>query len=483
MKTLREISWDLNSVDMEAMYTAGGLLTQYDVTRTLLPRVMSLLDADDVFIRKIAYRNAGRNIFEDYIPEFFRELRSLPPAETLQVLQSIRESFRVNGSPHSAGEQKRWMLSLASLGKEHQPAVFDLMTTLGKPGAKWVSRFLKENIQNLTIGSVAIFAEFTEPPRFSLVRTLAEEAARKKRDLLPYICGITEAQTVRHLTPFLRSGNWEERKEVAQAIGRTGIVTPTGIIRDVIADPDWRVKQALIDAVDISKSRFSSLQNILTILVADSHTRIRGSAERLVLRLGSESCSDTNLDTQRERIMKHFRKQLLKAAATNRDLDASWMGVDIPSEEGIPFIDEKEGDDAGPQPVGIGDLQVIEVAEEKESEASSSVISLREALMRRIQESTEQVKPEEDSSLLGELEAIAIDVRQPPQARFLSLLDRLSEKVGKAVKISLLTEHASDIEMSAEEMKDVIDALVKEGTIYMVDEEQDRVRRADIIVE
>jgi len=112
---------------------------------------------------------------------------------------------------------------------------------------------------------------------------------------------------------------------------------------------------------------------------------------------------------------------------------------------------------------------------------SSTAISLREALMKKMLESKTETASQIDDSFLGKLEAVAVDIDEPPAARFLSLLDQLSQKVGKAVKISLLREHASDIEMSGEELDDVIDRLVKEGTVYLVDEET--LRRADIRTE
>ncbi|NHJ14675.1 MAG: hypothetical protein EAX95_13430 [Candidatus Thorarchaeota archaeon] len=480
IQELRDVAWNLNSADMQEMYTAAGLLTQFDVNRTILPQVMDLLDADDMFVRKIVFRSAGRNVFGEYIQEFFFALKGLPPAEAMQVLQSIREAFRVHGSPTPTSEQKRWVHALSGLGKEHQPAVFDLMTALGRPGEKWVARFLKENIQSVTIGAIASFAEFPEQSRTRLVRLLIEQASKRKRELLAYVGGIVEAKTVRYLKSFLRSGDWEERKEVATTIGRVGIATASDIVRDVIADPDWRVKQALIESIDVSRSKFAPLRSILEILVTDSHTRVRGSAERLVLRLGAEECSDSKLSTQRERIMKQFRKQLLRAAPANKDVDSTWIGIEVSSAVPIPLISSEEfdGDDSAPQPVGMGDLQAGEETSGEEVAEEPSTINLREALLKRMKESIAEIEPAEDTSFLSELEEIAVDKDLPPTAKVLSLMDRLARKVGKAIPISSLREHASDMEMSVEEMDGGIEKLVKEGTIYMVDEET--VRRTDI---
>lgn len=477
---LREVVWNLDSADMEVLYTAAGTLAKYDMSRTLLPHMMDMLDADDMFVRKIIFRSAGRNVFGNYIHEFFFALKTLPPAEITQVLQSIREAFGIYGPPTPSSEQRSWVTALSRLGKEHQPAVFDLMSVLGHSGERWVARFLKENIHSLTFGAIPSITEFPEKPQTRLIRTLAEQASKRKRDLLPYIGGIVTTKTVRFLKVFLRSGNWEERKEVAMAIGKAGIVTATGIVRDAIADPDWRVKQALIESIDISQSKFSPLRSVLAILITDSHTRVRRSAERLVLKLGVESCSDSNTSVQRERIMKQFRKQLLHAAPANKDVDSTWIEIEIPSSVPIPLISPEDltEDETAPQPVGIKDLQTQEEKKEKEDAGDSSVANLRAALLKRMKESISQAAPPEDTSFLGELESIAVDKSLPATAKILSLIDQLTKKVGKGVPITVLREHASDIEMSVEEMNDGIQKLVKEGTIYMVDEET--MRRTEI---
>ncbi|MFX0107628.1 MAG: HEAT repeat domain-containing protein, partial [Candidatus Hodarchaeota archaeon] len=402
-------------------------------------------------------------------------------------LQSIREAFRENGSPRLPREQKLWISSLERLGKEHQPGIFDLMSALGTPGYKWVTKYIRNNIQSITFGAVASLGDFQESQRVKIIKLLIEKAVLRKRELLPYLAGIVDASTIRYLKPFLSNGAWQERKEVASAIGRVGIQTGSGIIRDIMIDPDWRVKQALVESIDISKSKFSSLLRILEIFVADSHTRVHGSARRLLLRLGNEKCMTSDLETQRNRLMKLFREQLLKAAPVNKDIDSSWLGVDLSEKDPIPYIGPEDTiqDDSRPQPVGIGDFSGVETEGASQTTPSeSSGLDLRAALLKKMLESREDIVPpiviespnEEDETIESE-----IDMDLHPAGRLLSMMDQISESLGKAIPVMVLYAKASELEMSEEELKETLDQLVKEGTIYMVDEET--VRRADIISE
>jgi hypothetical protein len=60
-------------------------------------------------------------------------------------------------------------------------------------------------------------------------------------------------------------------------------------------------------------------------------------------------------------------------------------------------------------------------------------------------------------------------------------MDDLSLTLGKGLPVMVMRVKAAEIEMSPDEFDEVLGQLVKEGTIYMVDE--DTVRRADIASE
>jgi hypothetical protein len=486
LEEMRNAAWNLESARPDMMYEAAQTLTTYSVSRTLLPAAMHYLLADDIFVRKILFRTAGKNIYGDYIPEFFSKLPNLPPAEVAQVLQSIKEAFRENGSPKEKKEIRRWITSLEKLGREHQPGVVELMSALGTSGYRWVARLIRNKLEDLNIGAIASIREFPEKQRISLVRLLCEEASQRKKDLLIYIGGVAEPKSVRHLRPFLSSGKWKDRKEVAKVVGNVGITTASGLVRDLLNDPDWRVKQELAENIEVGNSKLSSLLRIMEILVADSHTRVKRSAGRTLLRMGLEPCIGTDITAQRDKVMKRFRPQLLKAAPLNKEIDSSWLGVDFSGESPIPFIaPDDAGESAKPQPVGLGDLASA-LSTKAETASPGSEVDLRTALLKKMLESKEPtaMPAEVDESAPKDQatsDTSVIDTSIAPPARFLALMDNLSLTLGKALPIMVMKAKAAEIEMSPEEFDEVLGQLVKEGTVYMVDE--DTLRRADIMTE
>ncbi len=473
LREMRRIAWDLESANQELMYQAAQGFSMYETNRTLLPMAMTLLTAEDAFLQKLVIRTVGRNLFGSYIKEFFDSLECVSPAEVAQVLMSIREAFRENGSPVSVSDQKLWIQALECLGREHQPGMVEIMATLGTTGFRWTKKIIKNDVENLNIGALASIREFQDKHRNTLVALLCEEAAKRKRDLLPYITGVVDSSNVRFLSVFLGS-EWKERKEVARGIGRVGIYTTSGIVRQVLNDPDWRVKQALIESIDVRKSHFARLLHVLEISVADSHKRVHGSARRLLLKLGTEACANSDVMTQRDKLMKRFRDQLLKAAPSNKDIDSSWLGVEITENGVIPYIGPEDSQDTGqPEPVGISDFEppekdlrtalVMKMLETKEASAPPFEIDdSRAAPMRK-------PKSKKESSKI------------PGPARFLALMDRLSEELGKELPLAVIRVKASEIEMTEREFDKVLDQLVKEGTVYMVDKET--VSRVDILAE
>lgn len=486
LREMRSAVWSLEAASQERMYTAAQTLSIYEVNRTILPTIMTLLATDDIFVRKIVFRTAGKNVYGVYISDFFSSISNLPPAEIAQVLQSIKESFRENGSP-PVGDHKAWISSLEKLGREHHAGVFELMASLGRAGTRWVTRFIRDDIHDLNIGAIASIREYPEKTRHKLTKLLCEEASERKREMLSYIVGIVDTKSVRFLKSFLSGGSWHERKEVAAAVGTIGITSTSGLVRDLLNDPDWRVKQELAENIDVTKSKLSSLTRIMEILVADSHTRVKRSAGRTLLRMGLQPCTGSKLSTQRDRLMKRFREQLLKAAPLNKDIDSSWLGVDVSGEDPIPIISPDDPSDAGiPEPVGIGDLASALSKKKPDTTSASGELDLRSALLKRMLETKEStvapiVIAEPEPILDATSDTSEIDLSLPPPARFLALMDNLSLTLGKALPVMVMKAKSSEIEMSPEEFDDVLGQLVKEGTVYMVDE--DTVRRADILSE
>jgi hypothetical protein len=482
IEEMRKAAWNLESARPERMYEAAQTLTMYSVNRTLLPSAMHHLIADDIFVRKILFRIAGKNIYGDYIPEFFSQLPNLPPAEVAQVLQSIKEAFRENGPPLEKRDLKRWITALEKLGREHQPGMVEIIATFGNYGYRWVTKLIRNNLENLNIGAIASIREFPEKHRIALVRLLCEEASQRKPKLLTYIAGVADPKSIRFLKSFLSGGTWKDRKEVAEAVGRIGITSTSGLVRDLLNDPDWRIKQALAENINVPGSKLSSMLRIMEILVADSHTRVKRSAGRTLLRMGLKPCIGSSLDAQRNKLMKRFRGQLLKAAPLNKEIDSTWLGVDLSGESPFPSIaPDDSSDSVKPQPVGLGDLASALSTKREESTSPEGEVDLRAALLKKMLESKESAN---DSALIAEpatSDASKIDQDLPAPARFLALMDELSSTLGKSLPVMVMKAKAPEIELSPKEFDEVLGQLVKEGTVYMVDE--DTVRRADIMTE
>ncbi|MCK5303579.1 MAG: HEAT repeat domain-containing protein, partial [Candidatus Thorarchaeota archaeon] len=304
LRELKRIAGSLDSFDLGALYGSAGQLVAHPVARSLLPKVMTLLDDDNQILRKLVFRMAMRNAYGIYLPELFRSMKTLNPAEREQVLQGLEEEFIQGGAPISNNARRQWIAALESLGVEHQPTVFGLMASLGPPGARWAMKKIRDNIKVISLGTVPKVLAFPNGTRRKMIQLLCQMSAESKRELLPYIGGIVDHTTSRYLTAFLRTTSWKDRVHVASAVGRLGIVSTRGIVMDLIADPDWRVKQGLLEYLHIASSKFSSLLRILGYLVTDSHKRVRGLAERSLLMLGAKPCSDSDLDSQRTKIMK-----------------------------------------------------------------------------------------------------------------------------------------------------------------------------------
>jgi hypothetical protein len=468
IREMRAISLSLDSPDLGTMYNAAGRLMTYPLGRSLLPKTMSLLDKGDATLRRLMYRTAGRNVYGKYVPELFESMRNINPAEREQVLQVIEEIFQTIGSPSSPTEQKRWMQALEEVGHEHQPTVFGIAATLGKTGARWAKSRIRK-IETISIGTIAKLDDFPERTRSDLIKSAIGEAMKRKNELLPYICEIVDAGTLKYLKVILESSDWQDRIQVARAVGRLGIASATGLVMDIVADPDWRVKQEVLESVNIAESRFSSLVRVLGYMVVDSHSRVRGQADRVILSLGTSACRNSVLQTQRKKLEKQFRTQLLRAAANNKDIDSTWLGVEIEGHP-IPFISEDMEESEG-----ISLSEISPKDQTKDTESTSKVDLLSALLQAR-----EDAKPKQTPGplLQQEVPSDEIDASLPPTDKFLQILKKLSPAGSKGVSLKRIVEQASTIGMSEPEVNEALSQLEKDGIIYRLN--KGTIKRVDI---
>jgi hypothetical protein len=463
MDELREIAWTSESADVQKMYEAAAKLQSCDIGGSLLAKSMSLLDTKDQFVKKIAYRMAIRNVYGYYIQDFFYKLEEINPAEREQLFMNLEERFEHIGPPVTKTEQKKWVNALKNLGREHQPTVFGLMKYLGSKGTRWVRKKIRENIKSLTLGAVQKISTYPEKTRRKMIKLLCEKAREEKRDLLPYITGIIDSSTTRYLAPFLRSDDWQERSEVAKAVARAGITRASGMVMDIISDTDWRVKQAIAENINLVTSKFTSITKILSYLVTDSHTRVRHSAEKALLRMGTIPCLGSDIENQREKLLKQFRTQLLRAAPKNKDIDSSWLGVDVTDEEPIPFMSEDaEAIASSEEPVGVS-LSDISTPKEEKEKPSKSGVDLMAALLSKkkaatsLESETKEEPTKDDDDFSSDMS---------PTDQFIWILKHESEESGEKVRLSRLRKIAKAYGFSRKKFDTALAQLEKEGVVY-----------------
>ncbi|TFG31587.1 hypothetical protein EU528_05870 [Candidatus Thorarchaeota archaeon] len=474
LKPLQQIAWDIDSPNLGTMYEAVGKLATVQYNRLLLPKAMDLLDSPDRNVKQAAYTVAGKNMYGDYLSEFTIALKEMNPAEREQVLQGIHEAFSQTGGPTSAAEQKNWIKSFETLGKEHQPSVFGLMIGLGKLGVSWVTKQIRDDIKGVTLGSVPRISMFPERERKKLIKLLCNGAAKHRRDLIPYICGIVDEKTVKYLSVFLRNSEWQERVEIAEAVARNGIQTSSGLVMELVADSKWQVKQGLLDNLNLQSSKLTPLLTVLSHLMAESHSRVRGQAERTLLLLGTTACDGSNIKEQRKRLEKQFRSQLLKATRTNKDIDVRWLGIERdPSDPMIdimkkisPILDQPDSSDtAGPEGVSLADFSKGEKTdtpdadEQKLTEKDKSV--LLSALLGA-QKSSEEVPP----VVIDEPSPKEYDPTIPASSRFILALQKTSKEIGKDVPIDILQAECEKAGLTEKEFVKSLGELEEQGIIY-----------------
>ncbi|MBD3407753.1 MAG: hypothetical protein GF411_16665 [Candidatus Lokiarchaeota archaeon] len=460
LSEIRRFSLSLDAADPKMMYTAAGKMNVYDYSRSLLPKAMDLLDTADPTLKRSLFRMAGKNVFGVYTEDLFKRMDEINPAEREQVLQVIDEMFSAVGPPQSNSERKNWISSLESLGREHEATVVGIMAKFGNAGYKWVKERITGNVETFPLGAIQSLASFPLKSRRKLIRLLVKEAADKKRDILQYICGITEKKTVRYLSVFLKDGTWHERTLIAKAVGKAGISSTSGIVNDVIADEDWRVKQSLIDNIDITKSKISPLLRILEYALTDSHTRVRGSGQRVLLQVAHIPCIGSDIEKQRQKIEKKYREHLLKGAPSNKDIDSSWLGFDFSDEDPFPVFEEgtDSSQDSKPEGVSLSDLRTTGESEQASDKKSllAALLSARDAASSSEEKANGDTHPKKLSE---------IDISLPPSEKVLELLKILTRDLTE-VKIEMLKEKAHDLELSPEQVEDIVVELEREGIIY-----------------
>ena len=454
LRELSKIAYDIDSPDLGRMYDAVGRLATHEYSRSLLPKAMELLDHPDQNVKQSAFTVAGKFTFGKYTSEVFNTLKSLNPVEREQVLQGIQEKFNQTGGPESTRELKRWISALERLGKEHQPAVFGLMRSLGGPGKRWVSKQIKDNFENISLGAVPALSGFPGKTKKKLIKLLAETASKKRRNMLPYICGIVDQTTYSYLSVFLKGSKWQERVKIASAVSTSGIKSTVGFVMELVGDSKWQVKQALLEKLNVRNSKFSSLSKILTFLVKESRDRVRTRAERILLILGSEKCYDTTVSEQRRKLEKQYRPQLLRAAEANKDLNAEWLGIVLEKIDPMHDIMKKV-------------IEKEDIASKGQNEDAPIVKGkdkpiLMAALLGAQKESTTE------SEVTQEIHAddLPLDPTIPSSSKFLLLLQRMTDKVGKDVPLNDILTKAEESGITEEEFEDIIVEFEKQGIIY-----------------
>ncbi|MFW9769850.1 MAG: hypothetical protein ACFFF9_09795 [Candidatus Thorarchaeota archaeon] len=474
LKELAAIAHNIDSPDLGKMYDAVGRLATHPNSRSLMPKAMDLLESPDRNVKQAAFTVVGKFTFGKYTPEVFAALRTMNPAEREQVLQGIQEKFNQIGAPESSGELKTWIAALEGLGKEHQPAVFGLMRSFGDPGKRWVTKKISEDVKSISLGAVPALSGFPKKTKKSLIKLLADSASKKRRDLLPYICGIVDQTTYSILSVFLKGSKWQERAEIAKAIANSGIQSTKGVVMELVGDSNWQVKQALIDNLNIHNSKFSALSKVLSFLVKESHDRVRSRAERTLLNLGSEKCLDTSISEQRRKLEKLYRPQLLRAAKANKDLDAEWLGVDMkkidPMHEILKKVTEDEAVESKKviedEPVGFSLSDISSKGKAESGEATSLKTEEKSILMAALLGAQKQSMEEVEKPPEIDADDLPLDPTIPPNSKFLLILQRMSEKVGREVPINDLLTKAEEAGMTKKEFDAAAQELEKQGIIY-----------------
>ncbi|MCF2137844.1 MAG: hypothetical protein K9W43_11490 [Candidatus Thorarchaeota archaeon] len=458
IRALRGIWTSIDSPDAKVMYSAAGKMMAYPNGKGILPKAVDLFEAEDMTVRRLMFRTAARNVFGDYITLMFSSFVNITPAEREQVLQVIEEKFRYEGGPQSTTQHKLWIEALEKLGREHQSTVFGIMAYLGRLGTKWVTDKIKNHIETVSYGAIQRLTFFPEATRKRLIPILIRKSLERKRELIPYILDILDSATIRYAEIFLKNGNWRERVLVATRMAELGIVSSTGIVLDILADTDWRVKQALLESVNLKESKFPAVMKVLSYVATDSHARVRGAAERLILRLGVELCADSDLETQRKRIQKKYRKQLLRAAPLNKDIDSSWLGVEIQADATIPYIEDVSEE-------GLEGVSLEDFEDTPDKEQGSPQSPTASALLAALKGARAAASEDKSTATLAK-KFLKSETHQTTQDMIVEVIKKLSDGIGKDVPLDALRKELAAEGIADAEFDKALSDLEREGIIY-----------------
>jgi hypothetical protein len=209
-------------------------------------------------------------------------------------------------------------------------------------------------------------------------------------------------------------------------------------------------------------------------MVKESHDRVKSRAERTLLILGSEKCFDTSISEQRNKLEKLYRPQLLRAAEANKDLDANWLGVDMkkidPMHEIMKKVTEDEVEESEKvvqeEPIGLSLSDISSKDKAEAEEATSLGGEEKSILMAALLGAQKQSVEEVEETPQVDVDELPLDPTIPPNSKFLLLLQRMSDKVGREVPINDLLTKAEEAGMTKEEFDAAAEELEKQGIIY-----------------
>ncbi|MHA1771049.1 MAG: hypothetical protein ACTSYL_03145 [Candidatus Thorarchaeota archaeon] len=458
LRELRGIWTSMDSPDAKIMYSAAGKMMAYPNGKGFIPKAIDLFETEDMTVRRLMFRTAARNVFGNYITIMFSSFGNITPAEREQVLQVIEEKFRYEGGPQSITQHKIWIQALEKLGREHQSTAFGIMAYLGRLGTRWVTDKIKNHIETITYGAIQRLTFFPKTTLKRLIPVLIRKSLERKRELIPYILDILDGTTIRYAELYLKNGNWRERVLVATRVAKLGITSSTGLVLDILADTDWRVKQALLESINLAESKFSAVMKVIGYVATDSHARVRGAAERLILRLGVELCAGSNLETQRKRIQKKYRKQLLRAAPLNKDIDSSWLGVEVQVDEAIPFMDDLS--EEGLEGVSLEDF---EGTPDKESSSLSSTTA--SALLAALKGARAAATEDKSTAAIAK-KLLKSESHKTIQDQIVEAIKKLSKGIGKDVPLDALRKELASEGIADTDFDKALSDLEREGLVY-----------------
>ena len=155
---------------------------------------------------------------------------------------------------------------------------------------------------------------------------------------------------------------------------------------------------------------------------------------------------------------KLYRTQLLRAAEANKDLDAGWLGVDMkevdPMHEIMKRVTEEEVESKEvliEEPVGFSLSDISSKKETESEEATSLGKEEKSVLMAALLGAQKQSMDEVEETPKIDADDLPLDPTIPPNSKFLLLLQRMSERVGKEVPINDLLTKAEESGMTKEE--------------------------------